>query len=65
MLLNCKDENYTAGKANIIVRGGKFYGFNPAVTYGEPSGPVSYVASGYHVVESTEDGMKVFTVVAD
>lgn len=64
-LLNCKDENYTAGKANIIVRGGKFYGFNPAVTYGEPSGPVSYVASGYHVVESTEDGMKVFTVVAD
>ena len=64
-LLNCKDENYTAGTANIIVRGGKFYGFNPAVTYGEPSGPVSYVAQGYHVVESVEDGMKVYTVVAD
>ena len=64
-LLNCKDENYTAGTAKIIVRGGKFYGFNPAVNYGEPSGPVSYVAPGYHVVESTEDGMKVFEVVAD
>ena len=64
-LLNCKDENYAAGTAKIIVRGGKFYGFNPAVTYGEPSGPVSYVAPGYHVVESTEDGMKVFEVVAD
>ena len=64
-LLNCLDSAYTAGKAKIIVRGGKFYGFNPAVTYGEPSGPVSYVAPGYHVVESVEDGMKVFEVVAD
>lgn len=64
-LLNCKDDNYTAGKANIIVRGGKFYGFNPAVTYGEPNAPVSYVPQGYHVVESVEDGMKVYTVVAD
>ena len=64
-LLNCKDENYTAGTAKIIVRGGKFYGFNPAETYGEPNSPVSSVAQGYHVVESVEDGMKVYTVVAD
>jgi len=64
-LLNCLDANYQNGTANIIVRGGKFYGFNPAVTYGEPNGPVSYVAQGYHVVESVEDGMKVYTVVAD
>jgi hypothetical protein len=64
-LLNCLDANYQNGTANIIVRGGKFYGFNPAETYGEPSGPVSYVAAGYHVVESVEDGMKVFEVVAD
>lgn len=64
-LLNCKDDNYTAGKANIIVRGGKFYGFNPAVTYGEPNAPVSYVPQGYHVVEDVEDGMKVYTVIAD
>ena len=64
-LLNCKDENYTAGTAKIIVRGGKFYGFNPAVSYGEPGGPVSFVADGFHVVESLDGDMKVFEVVAD
>ena len=62
-LLNCYDDNYTAGLAKINVYGGKFYEFNPAVTYGEPGGPVSYVAEGYHVVESVEDGKKVYEVV--
>ena len=64
-LLNCYDANYTAGTARINVYGGKFYNFNPAETYGEPNGPVSYVAEGYHVVESVEDGVPVFEVVAD
>ena len=64
-LINCYDANYNNGSANIIVKGGKFYDFNPAESYGEPNGPVSFVAEGYHVVESVEDGMKVFTVVAD
>ena len=64
-LLNCLDASYTSGAAKINVYGGKFYEFNPAVTYGEPSGPVSYVAEGYHVVESTEDGKKVYEVVKD
>lgn len=64
-LLNCYDANYTAGTAKINVYGGRFYEFNPAVTYGEPGGPVSYVAPGYHVVETTEDGVKVYEVVAD
>lgn len=64
-LLNCFDANYTEGTAKINVYGGKFYEFNPAVTYGEPGGPVSYVANGYHVVESTENGIKVYEVVAD
>ena len=64
-LLNCYDANYTAGTAKINVYGGKFYNFNPAETYGEPNGPVSYVAEGYHVVESVEDGVPVFEVVAD
>ena len=62
-LLNCYDANYTAGTAKINVYGGKFYEFNPAVTYGEPGGPVSYVADGYHVVESEEDGVAVFEVL--
>ena len=64
-LLNCYDENYTAGTAKINVYGGKFYEFNPAVTYGEPGGPVSYVAPGYKVVESEEDGKTVFEVVPE
>ena len=64
-LLNCYDANYTAGTAKINVYGGKFYEFNPAESYGEPGGPVSFVASGYHVVESVEDGLKVYEVVAD
>lgn len=64
-LLNCYDANYTAGKSRINVYGGKFYNFNPAESYSEPSGPVSFVAEGYHVVESVEDGVPVFEVVAD
>lgn len=64
-LLNCYDANYTAGLAKINVYGGKFYEFNPAVTYGEPGGPVSYVAAGYKVVEYIEDGKKVFEVVPE
>ena len=65
-LINCYDANYKNGSANIIVKGGKFYDFNPAESYGEPNGPVSFVAEGYSVVESTEiiDGVehKVFEV---
>jgi len=64
-LLNCYDANYTAGTAKINVYGGKFYNFNPAEAYSEPGGPVSYVAEGYHVVETIEDGVPVFEVVAD
>lgn len=59
-LLNCLDENYANGKAKIIVSGGKFYGFNPAVSMSEPNGPVSFLAEGYESVE-IEPG--VFEVV--
>lgn len=64
-LVNCYDANYTSGKAKINIYGGKFYQFNPAEAYGEPTSPVSYVANGYHVVESTENGVKVYEVVKD
>ena len=51
---------------DLMIRGGKFYGWNPSASYGEPGGPVSFVAEGYGVVESTEmiDGVehKVFEV---
>ena len=65
-LINCLDANYRNGSANIIVKGGKFYDFNPAVSYGEPNGPVSFVAEGYESVMTTEtiDGVehKVYEV---
>ena len=65
-LINCYDANYKNGSANIIVKGGKFYDFNPAESYGEPNGPVSFVADGYGSVMTTEtiDGVehKVFEV---
>lgn len=61
-LLNCYDANYTAGTAHINVYGGKFYNFNPAESYSEPGGPVNFVAPGYDVIESEEDGVPVFEV---
>lgn len=64
-LLNCYDASYTGGDARITVYGGKFYEFNPAESYSEPGGPVNFVADGYHVVESEEEGKRVFTVVKD
>lgn len=63
-LLNCKDDNYKAGSAHINVFGGKFYNFNPADNASEGVG-TNYVASGYKVVESEEDGVKVFEVVKE
>ena len=53
-LLNCYDANYKAGTANIIVKGGKFYGFNPAESYGESDLPVSFVAEGYESIATNE-----------
>lgn len=65
-LINCYDANYKNGSANIIVKGGKFYDFNPAESYGELNGPVSFVAEGYGSVMTTEtiDGVehKVYEV---
>lgn len=63
-LINCLDKNYKAGTAKIIVKGGKFYEFNPASNVAEGAN-TSFVAEGYHSVETTEDGKKVYTVVKD
>ena len=65
-LLNCRDENYRSGIANIIVRGGKFYDFDPGNCAAEGVG-TSFLADGFISVETTEtiDGVehKVYTVV--
>lgn len=56
--LNIKDKDRAT--ANIVVKGGKFHGFNPAAC--EVEGPnTNFVAPGYKVVE--EDG--VFVVMPE
>lgn len=57
--LNVKDKDRAT--ASIAVKGGKFYGFNPANC--ESEGPnTNFVAPGYKVVEETEG---VFVVMAE
>ncbi|MBQ7816583.1 MAG: hypothetical protein IJ339_04425, partial [Oscillospiraceae bacterium] len=48
-LLNCIDENYNNGTAKIVVKGGKFAGFNPSEAYVETVQPRNFVAAGKHV----------------
>lgn len=56
--LNVKDKDRST--ANIVVKGGKFHGFNPANC--ESEGPnTNFVAPGYKVIE--EDG--IFTVIPE
>lgn len=72
-LLNCKDANFQAGTAKIIVSstsktsGPKFYDFDPS---NNPEGEgTTYVAEGCHVISEvvTEDDVQytVYTVVKD
>ena len=52
-LINCHDADYVSGDAKIIVRGGKFYDFDPANCAAEGPG-TSFVAEGYGSVMTTE-----------
>ena len=61
-LINCLDKNFKAGTAKIIVKGGKFYEFDPANNVAEGAN-TNFVAEGYQSVDSIEDGKKVYTVV--
>ena len=58
-LINCHDADYVSGAAKIIVRGGKFYDFDPANCAAEGAG-TSFVAEGYGSVMTTEiiDGVE-------
>lgn len=47
--LNCKDADYKAGTAKIIVKGGSFKNFDPANNASEGAG-TSFVAEGYQSV---------------
>lgn len=58
--LNLRDKvgNYTGDLSEIVVKGGKFYKYNPAASESEPQ-ITNFVASGY---ESVQDG-DYYTVV--
>lgn len=47
--LNCKDADYKAGTAKIVVKGGSFKNFDPANNAAEGAG-TSFVAEGYQSV---------------
>ena len=51
--LNCKDADYKAGTAKIIVKGGSFKGFDPANNSAEGAG-TNFVADGYKSVKEGE-----------
>lgn len=57
--LNIKDKDRAT--ASIVVKGGKFYGFDPSNSEAEGPG-TNFVAPGYKVVEESEG---VFVVVAE
>lgn len=54
-VLNCLDSAYKSGEAKIIVKGGRFFNFNP-IACGSDDYLMSYVADGYTVkVDGKED----------
>lgn len=61
-LLNCKDANYQSGKAKIIVKGGKFWDFDPHNNTAEGAG-TNFCADGYTTTSEEIDGHTVYTVV--
>ena len=60
-VVNCLDENYTAGKASIVVKGGQFYSFNPNNNLAEGT-ETNFVAEGYTISEKTENETTIYTV---
>lgn len=48
--LNCYDDNYKNGKANIVVKGGRFYKYDPSNSDSE-NPTASFVADGFKVVQ--------------
>lgn len=60
--LNCLDDSYTTGKAEIIVTGGSFTNFDPSNNLAEGQG-TNFLADGYKVNMEEKDGKKYYTVV--
>ena len=62
-LVNHYDATYTREGNCFNITGGKFYGFNPMESYGEPGSPVNLLPQGYTVNHTVEDGVDVYEVV--
>ncbi len=60
--LNCYDTNYKNGTANIVVKGGKFFEFDPANNVSEGVN-TNFVATGYKSVYDNATGY--YTVVRE
>ena len=61
-ILNCIDENYKAGTANIIVKGGTYVNFDPSNNAAEGE-HTNFVAEGYKVVSEAHGSDTWYTVV--
>lgn len=60
-LLDCNDDNYLSGNAEIEVKGGKFHNFNPADNKAEGI-ETSFVPENCYVEENLSDTNTVYTV---
>ena len=69
LLINCKDENYKAETANIVVRGGKFVEFDPAKNNAEGESianpTTNFLPKFYKSVHTVEDGKNIYEVMED
>lgn len=63
-LINCYNSSYKNGDAKVNIYGGTFVGFNPADNTAEGE-HTNFVAPGYKSVETTYNGKKAWTVVAE
>ena len=62
--INCVDDAYRNGTAQVVIQGGSFLNWNPAdnVTEGAHT---NFVPMGYKVIESQVDDGTLYTVVAE
>ena len=62
--VNCVDDAYRSGTAQVVIQGGSFLNWNPADNSAEGA-HTNFVPVGYKVVESQVDGGTLYTVVSE
>ena len=61
--INCNDANYKAGTADVAIKGGKFYNYNPANNAAEGAG-TNFLVARYAASEDAEGWWTVAEAVA-